>query len=250
MSTNSKTRFSLKGVLVGFLVAGLAGLAGWALFGREAPAPKAPSAKHDTAKKDGAKRKLAMKKARGMRRNQGMMMQRQDRAPVPEGRFEGEVVAVIDGDTIDVMHDGASVRVRLAGIDCPERRQAFGQAAKQRTSELVFGKTVAVDVSQADRFGRALGNVTQPDGAILNETLVREGLAWWYRLYSDDRRLESLEADARSEKVGLWADETQTAPWDFRKTNHRRRGGRGRQGPRQQGAAGPAGTAGAAEDFQ
>jgi micrococcal nuclease len=248
MSADSKAKFNLKGVLVGFLVAGLAGLAGWAIFVHGTPEAKTPAAKQDKAKKDGAKRKPAKKKARGLRQNQGMKA-RQDRAPVPEGRFEGQVVAVMDGDTIDVMHDGAAVRVRLAGIDCPERRQAFGQTAKARTSQLVFGKTVAVDVSKADRFGRALGNVTQPDGAILNETLVREGLAWWYRRYSDDRRLESLEADAREAKVGLWADQTQTAPWDFRKANHRRRGGRGRRGPRQ-GAAGAPGTAGAAEDFQ
>jgi micrococcal nuclease len=113
----------------------------------------------------------------------------------------------------------------------------------------VFGKTVAVDVSKEDRFGRALGNVTQPDGAILNETLVREGLAWWYRRYSDDRRLESLEAEAREAKVGLWADDTQTAPWDYRKTNHRRRGGRWRQRTRP-GAAGAAGPVGAEAEVQ
>lgn len=227
MSTQQKPKSNLKAVLIGLLVAALAGLAAWALFGRE-PSTKAPAVQPESAKKDALKRKLAKSKAHGTRRNPAKM-ERRARAPVPQGRFEGEVVAVMDGDTIDVMYDGAPVRVRLDGIDCPEKQQPFGSNAKLRTSELAFGKTVAVDVAKEDRFGRAIGRVTLPDGEALNEVLVRDGLAWWYKLYSDDRRLESLETDARNAKIGLWADATQTPPWDFRKNRSRRNGGQRRQ---------------------
>jgi len=244
MSTKPNSRFNLKTALIGLLVAALAGLAVWALFGRE-PSKKAPTVQQEPANKDAAKRKMTKAKARGMRRNPAKR-ERRERPPVPQGRFEGEVVAVMDGDTIDVMHDGAPVRVRLDGIDCPEKRQPFGSNAKQRTSELAFGKTVAVDVAKEDRFGRAVGRVTLPDGEALNEILLRDGLAWWYKLYSDDRRLESLETDARNAKIGLWADPTQTPPWDFRKNKAKRKGGQRRQRPNQ----GAAGAAGAAADFQ
>jgi endonuclease YncB( thermonuclease family) len=228
--------------LVGVLVAAVAGFGFWALFGRDAE-PKAPAAEKETkGKPDGARKGKAKRTKRAKRRPPGELGARTDRPPVPQGRFEGEVVAVLDGDTIDVMHDGAAVRVRLAGVDCPERRQAWGQKAKERTSELVFGKRVSVNTEKADRFGRALASVTQPDGNILNETLLREGLAWWYRRYSDDRRLEALETEARNAKVGLWSDPNPTAPWEMRhRPRGKRPGGQGGPGGQRPGGQRPGG---------
>jgi endonuclease YncB( thermonuclease family) len=133
--------------------------------------------------------------------------------------FTGKVVGVIDGDTLDVLRDGSnSVRVRLSGIDCPEKKQAFGQRAKQFTSKLSFGKMVTVKENGSGGWGRTLGEVMLPDGRSLNHELVRAGWAWWYKQYAPkDAALAALEEQARAAKVGLWADAVPDAPWDYRK---------------------------------
>ena len=131
-------------------------------------------------------------------------------------KVEGEVVAVLDGDTIEVMREGKAQRVRLYGVDCPEKRQPYGRAAKQFTSSLCFGKVVSVRVVDKDRYGRLVGDVTLPDGRGLNRELVRAGLAWWYRAYSKDSTLKDLEDEARSARRGLWADKNPTPPWEYR----------------------------------
>ena len=131
--------------------------------------------------------------------------------------FSGKVVGVVDGDTIDVLHAGRAERVRLIGIDCPEKRQAFGQRAKQATSDLAFGTVVTVAAPRRDRYGRLLGDVMLPDGTNLNRELVRRGMAWWYRKYSTDRRLEATEAAARQARRGLWADANPIPPWEWRR---------------------------------
>src|SRR5256886_10073124 len=79
---------------------------------------------------------------------------------LPSIHFTGKVVGVSDGDTISVMHNGKAERIRLSGIDCPEKGQAFGQRAKQFTSALVFGKDVTVQVLGHDKYGRTIGEVT------------------------------------------------------------------------------------------
>jgi len=107
--------------------------------------------------------------------------------------FTGRVVGVSDGDTIAVLHNGKGERIRLHGIDCPEKRQAFGKRAKQLTSNLVFGKTVTVQFVDRDRYGRTVGVVLLPDGRSLNHELVRAGLAWMYRRYTTDQSLSDLE---------------------------------------------------------
>ncbi len=107
--------------------------------------------------------------------------------------FTGRVVGVSDGDTITVLHNGKGERIRLHGIDCPEKRQAFGNRAKQFTSTLVFGKTVTVQALDQDRYGRTVGVVLLPDGRSLNHELVRAGLAWMYPRYTDEQRVSQLE---------------------------------------------------------
>ena len=136
----------------------------------------------------------------------------------PESEFIGQVVGVVDGDTIDVMHNGKAQRVRLYGIDCPEKRQPYGKKAKWFTSELAFRKTVTVVVKDHDRYGRTIGEVILPNGKNLNRELVRAGYAWWYFKYAPrDFDLKILQSISRELKSGLWADADPVAPWSYRR---------------------------------
>jgi micrococcal nuclease len=135
------------------------------------------------------------------------------------GEFSGRVVGVMDGDTITVLVGREQRRVRLAGVDAPEKGQAFGQRSKQALSQMVFGREVTVVSTGRDRYERTLGIVRLMDGSSVNERLVENGWAWHYTRYSNSRRLSELESRARAARRGLWADPRPVAPWDFRKAN-------------------------------
>ena len=137
--------------------------------------------------------------------------------------WSGKVVGVSDGDTITVMRDGRGIKIRLAEIDTPEKRQPYSQAAKRFTSELCFRKVVTVKPTTIDRYGRLVGHVVTQDGRQLNEELVRAGLAWQYKRYSKSAKLAALEAEARKAKRGLWSEPNPIPPWEWRRA---RRGSR------------------------
>lgn len=128
-----------------------------------------------------------------------------------------KVVGVKDGDTVVLLRNGEEVTVRLYGVDTPEKTQAYGQKAKQFTSDLAFGKQVRLIEHNKDRYGRTVGTILLPDGRSLNEELVKNGFAWHYKAYSNDKNLANAEADARRFKRGLWQDPNPVAPWDYRK---------------------------------
>ena len=132
--------------------------------------------------------------------------------------FSGPVVSVLDGDTIEVLHSQHPSRIRLSGIDCPEKGQAYGKRAKQATSALVFRKQVTLQTHGKDNYKRTLADMLLPDGTNVNHELVKQGWWWWYRKYAPgDTVLEGLEKDARIAKKGLWVDPTPIAPWVYRK---------------------------------
>lgn len=132
--------------------------------------------------------------------------------------LSGQVVRVADGDTITILPPGRQqVRIRLAEIDAPEKKQAFGQRAKDFTSSLVAGRVVSVQVRDLDRYGRVVGEVFLPDGRSVNRLLVENGFAWWYRQYSRDMSLGELEAKAKAERRGLWRDPNPMPPWEWRR---------------------------------
>lgn len=129
--------------------------------------------------------------------------------------FAGEVVAVLDGDTIDVLVEHQPVRVRLAQIDAPEKRQGFGTRSRQTLSDMVFRQKVMVAEAGRDRYSRVLGTVYV--GAVnVNAEMVRLGMAWVYRQYARDPALYALEEEARDAQRGLWADASPVPPWQFR----------------------------------
>ena len=131
--------------------------------------------------------------------------------------WQGKVVGVTDGDTLTVLSKGKPERIRLNGIDCPEKRQAFGKHAKQFASRLTYGKEVTVKDHGQDRYGLIIADAVLPDGRVLNEELIKAGMCWWYRKYAPDNgRLEQLEREAREAKRGLWAEPEPIPPWEWR----------------------------------
>jgi endonuclease YncB( thermonuclease family) len=136
---------------------------------------------------------------------------------ITKDTITGKVVAITDGDTFKLLtKDSILHRIRIANIDCPEKKQPFSKRAKQFTSEAIFGKNVKVEILNTDRYGRYIGIVIYNDSLILNNELVRNGMAWHYIKYSNDEVLQKLEDEARARKVGLWQDKNAIPPWEWR----------------------------------
>jgi len=135
--------------------------------------------------------------------------------------WQGKVIHIADGDTVTVLRDGKKVKVRLYGVDCPEKRQAYGTKAKRFTSDLAGMERVEVVPITVDRYGRTIAHVyIEGDGENLSEELVRNGYAWVYRKYCDRRICGfwlKLETKARMDELGLWADQNPVPPWDWRR---------------------------------
>ena len=144
----------------------------------------------------------------------------------------GRVVAVTDGDTIKVLDANSTLhKVRLTGIDAPERSQPYGNASRKNLESMVAGRQVLVRFAKNDKYGRILGNVwVQPRDCLpcgktlyVNHAQILAGMAWWYRYYADDQsegdrgRFESAEREAIARKWGLWADPDPVPPWVWRR---------------------------------
>ena len=131
----------------------------------------------------------------------------------------GKVIKVADGDTLTLLTDSnKKIRIRLAGIDAPERKQPFGNSAKEILAKLVFQKKILIETQTKDRYRRTVGIVFL-DNQNVNNELVRQGMAWVYKKYTDNETLYKLEDKAKTRRIGLWADETPIAPWDWRRGN-------------------------------
>jgi micrococcal nuclease len=139
--------------------------------------------------------------------------------PCPSWAWSGKVIGVADGDTITVLRDKQPQKIRLYGIDCPEKRQPFGKKAKQFTSELVFGKVVEIEPVATDRYGRTVAFV-MVENLSVNEELLKGGLAWVYARYCKlplCAEWQGLQLVAQAEKRGLWGDSNHIPPWEFRR---------------------------------
>jgi endonuclease YncB( thermonuclease family) len=133
--------------------------------------------------------------------------------------YTGKVVGITDGDTLTLLTaEKRQIKVRLAEIDTPEKRQPYGQRARQALSDLAFGKQARVEVQAIDRYGRTVGKV-YVGNVDVNREMVRQGAAWVYRQYNKDKSLLTVEAEAKAAKRGLWAlpEAEQTPPWEWRK---------------------------------
>lgn len=139
------------------------------------------------------------------------------------GSLHGQVVGVSDGDTVTVLDANKRPnKIRLVGIDAPEKAQAYGQKAKDSLSELVYGKTVDVEWTKLDRYNRIVGKITLNDVDINLEQIER-GMAWHYKQYQLGQTMQDRiaysesENRARDKKLGLWQDPLRTEPWTFRR---------------------------------
>ena len=138
--------------------------------------------------------------------------------PQPIQILTGKVVSIHDGDSITVL-DAHKVqhKIRLHGIDAPERRQAFGKKSKQALGEKLHEKQARIEWSMLDQYDRKIGVVFVGDRNI-NREMVAEGWAWHFVKYSSAKELTEAEERARVNRVGLWADAKPVAPWEFRRS--------------------------------
>lgn len=137
--------------------------------------------------------------------------------------LKGYVVGVADGDTLTVLDANREQhKIRLSGIDAPEKAQAFGQRSKQSLATLAFNKNVTIEWAKRDRYGRIIGKILV-DGGDINLEQVKTGMAWWYRDYAkeqptiDRADYEQAEQQAKTRRLGLWIDRDPTPPWEWRR---------------------------------
>ncbi len=135
-----------------------------------------------------------------------------------DGVFSADVVKVIDGDTLEVRHQGRKLRVRLFGIDAPEWQQEFSHQAKEFARQRVEGQRVELRLKAWDKYGRLVAEV-HVGGDSLNEELLREGLAWVHIYYCKEpicRKWRQLEKEARAARRGLWKNDNPVPPWKWK----------------------------------
>lgn len=142
-------------------------------------------------------------------------------------RYEAKVIGVSDGDTITVLDANKEQhKIRLQGIDAPEKSQAFGQASRHYLSQLVFSKRVTIEFEKIDRYERQVGKVLV-DGTDANLAQVSNGMAWHYKKYEGEQSPEdrneysAAEQKARSMGRGLWIEDNPVPPWEFRKAKRK-----------------------------
>jgi endonuclease YncB( thermonuclease family) len=139
--------------------------------------------------------------------------------------LQGWVVGVTDGDTIRVLDaSNTQHKIRLAGIDAPEKSQPFGQVSKRSLSDLVYDTEVKIEWTKRDKYGRIVGKVLVNDLDV-NLEQVKQGLAWHYKKYQNEQSVEDVEAystaeqNAMDNRLGLWRDKQPIAPWEWRKAS-------------------------------
>ena len=137
-----------------------------------------------------------------------------------------QVVGITDGDTFKgLTQDKIEIRFRIFGIDAPEKNQAFSNRSKQYLSDLIYNKRVGIKVQKKnDGYGRPVVWVYTPDGQDVSAEMLRAGMAWHFKRYDNSDAYSALEQSARTKRIGLWQDINPTAPWNYRKSNNKKRG--------------------------
>ncbi len=134
----------------------------------------------------------------------------------------GKVVRIVDGDTYDLLVDGnQTIRIRMEGIDAPEKGMPFYKVSKNYLGQLCFGKQVKFKSSGKDIHDRNLGFTYLEDGTELCHEMIKAGLVWYYKKYNLDEDLANLEIEARIAKIGIWENDNPMPPWENRKLHRK-----------------------------
>ena len=132
------------------------------------------------------------------------------------------MIGIKDGDTVEIIDkQNNTVTLRLAEVDCPEKKQPFGTKAKQFTADLVYLKTIKYIVTNKDRYGRYIAKIYF-ENKYLSAEIIKKGMGWQYKKYSTSKELAKFEQQARSKKIGLWIDPNPIYPSEWRKAKKSR----------------------------
>lgn len=131
-------------------------------------------------------------------------------------QVKGKVIKITDGDTFVLLTDSKEqIKIRLHGIDAPEKKQDYGTVSKNYLSNLVFKKDIIIEYKNRDRYGRRIG-IAFVEGVNVNEKMLSEGMAWHFKKYDANSQWSVLENKAKEEKKGLWSQPNPVAPWEWR----------------------------------
>lgn len=130
--------------------------------------------------------------------------------------FTAKVIAVLDGDTVLVKRGNGLVKIRMVGIDAPEKAQTFGETSKRSLSDMVMGKQVTIKSQAIDKYGRMVASINV-NGLDVNAEQIRRGMAWENSNFHSDKKLLALQEEAKQVPRGLWALSNPIPPWDWRK---------------------------------
>lgn len=130
--------------------------------------------------------------------------------------FTAKVIAVLDGDTVLIKRASGLKKIRMAGIDAPEKAQLFGETSRRSLAEMVLGKQVKVTSEAVDQYGRMVARLSV-DGLDVNAEQIRRGMAWENSRFHNNRAMLALQEEARQEPRGLWAAGDPMPPWEWRK---------------------------------
>ena len=157
-----------------------------------------------------------------------MAKKRKKRSNKSNEKIKYKVIKVSDGDTISVKKlknnvlDGDLIKIRLYGVDAPEKDQDFGYESKKALMNYVSNKTIEIDIKSKDRYGRSVG-ILYVDGRNINEELLRDGYVWYYEQYDkNNERSRLLQENAMKNKLGLFSKKGYVEPWKFRKAKKKK----------------------------
>ena len=136
-------------------------------------------------------------------------------AEVPSDAVQFKLKRISDGDTVVTTED---TRIRLWGIDTPEREQPYGADATEALTVMLHNQQLYLETKDIDRYGRTVGVIYTDDGDEINFEMVCGGNAWWYERYAKKATAyKQCQEDAQKNKRGLWAEEDPVAPWEWRR---------------------------------
>jgi endonuclease YncB( thermonuclease family) len=128
-----------------------------------------------------------------------------------------KVIGISDGDSFTVLFKNEPFKIRIHGIDAPERDMPFYKTSKGFLASLIFNKYVNLEITDKDKYQRFVADVYLNNQVNIGYEMIKKGMAWHYLKYSDDSKMTDYEQIARDFKIGLWQDNNPEAPWEFRK---------------------------------